>query len=1139
MPQEDQQPTLPLTSVEKDAGAHPPSRDDRGRHKPIFSNDQLVAGRYKIIRFLAKGGMGEVYEAEDLELRVRIALKTIGPEIIEDQRAIDRFKREIYLSRRVTHSNVCRIFDLGYHRPEEANASAGDITFLTMELLQGETLTERLRRSGRMTPAEALPIVGQMVTALGAAHDVGIVHRDFKSNNVVLVPSEQSDGAVRVVVTDFGLARGSTAKESLTGSTTGAAQLVGTPAYMAPEQVEGGTITPAVDIYALGVVMYEMLTGAWPFAGDTPLSMAVKRLKEPPVSPRVHVKDLDQAWESVILRCLEQLPQNRFGSVREAIAALARHEATSTRHSSQHYPWTKARNISWAAVFIIILFAGGIGYYLRVTRRQPTAATEGTRASLPQSITARRSVAVLGFKNLSARPDVAWLSTALSEMLNTELAAGEKLRMIPGENVVRMKIDLSLSDADSYGTETLARIHNNLGADLVVLGSYSALGEKAGGKMRLDLRLQDAVAGETIASVAETGTQTELFELISRTGARLRERLNLGEVSAAEVAGVRASLPSRPEAARFYSEGLAKLLVFDALSARDLLEQAVATEPDYPLAHSALAAAWSVLGYDTKAKEAAKRAFDRSGNLSREDRLAVEARYQEAIHDWKRAAEIYRTLFSFFPDNLEYGLRLAAAETADGRGKDALVTIEALRRLPSPARDDARIDITEAQAAESLADFKRDRSAAVRAFTKGTQQGARLLTARARFLEGWALFNLGEPYEAMVACEEAKRIYLASGYQDGVARAVNNIANINRDQGNFNEAKAMYEEALAIWRKIGKKQGVAIALNNIATVLDNQGDLSGSTRMYEEGLAIYREIGDKSRQAETIGNQAKLLSERGDHSRARKQYEEALTLIREVGEKRLEAAMLSNLGATLSDLGDLAGARKNFEDALAIWRQMGNRSWEAQSLYGLGQVVADQGDLAAARKYQETSLAIRKELDEKWGMAESREELAALAIEEGRYAEVEPLARQAAEEFRRENAPDKEAGAHDVLARSLLGQRRLGDASAAIERAKTLAKPGGNRDLQLFLTVTQARVNAAAGKPAEAAKTLEAMIGEATKSGLINLEFEARLALGEIELQSGNKAKGQARLESLEKDARAKGFGLIARNAALAQRSTR
>src|SRR6266496_641960 len=344
-----------------------------------FRPDDLLAQRFKIVRFLAQGGMGEVYEAEDLELGGRVALKTIRPEIATEPRIIQRFKREIALSRKVTHPNVCRIFDLFHHRMEWGTGEA-ELSFLAMEFLRGETLASRLRAVGRMTTAEALPIVEQMAAGLAAAHRAGVVHRDFKSANVVLVPSEdghQSEGGgLRAVVTDFGLARSVDAGE---GMSTGLG-MVGTSAYMAPEQVEGGEVTPAADIYALGVVLYEMVTGVKPFVGDSPLSTAMKRLKEPPASPRVHVADLDSAWEGAILRCLEPLPADRLASAEEVVRALKGDAVAPARR-----PRRRRALLATAAGLVALLLLGGVLTYRALVAGRAEKADGGLRGPRPEA----------------------------------------------------------------------------------------------------------------------------------------------------------------------------------------------------------------------------------------------------------------------------------------------------------------------------------------------------------------------------------------------------------------------------------------------------------------------------------------------------------------------------------------------------------------------------------------------------------------------------------------------------------------------------------------------------------------------------------------------------------------------------------
>ena len=320
-----EEPTVRMEREPRTAARDEPVAEKAdGTRDAVFFPNQVVAERFRIVRLIGRGGMGEVYEAEDLELHEGVALKAVRLSTARDSRALERFKREINLARKVTHANVCRTFDLYRHRPDPESPEGEDdeVTFLSMELLLGQTLAERLRCCGSMTVAEGLPIVQQMAAALAAAQRAGIVHRDFKSQNVILVEPEDSSGGVRAVVTDFGLARFAAGAAETGQSSLG--DFAGSPFYMAPEQVEGGEVTAATDVYALGVVMYEMMTGTLPFAGDSPLEAAVKRLKESPLPPRALVPDLDARWEQVILRCLERDPSRRFSSAAEVARSLAR-----------------------------------------------------------------------------------------------------------------------------------------------------------------------------------------------------------------------------------------------------------------------------------------------------------------------------------------------------------------------------------------------------------------------------------------------------------------------------------------------------------------------------------------------------------------------------------------------------------------------------------------------------------------------------------------------------------------------------------------------------------------------------------------------------------------------------------------------
>jgi tetratricopeptide (TPR) repeat protein/TolB-like protein len=1085
-----------------------------GARAALFSPGHLLAGRYRIVRFVARGGMGEVYEAEDLELGERVALKTVRPEIAGDARAMERFKREIHHARQVTHPNVCRTFDIAHHRSEAGE----DVTFVSMELLAGETLSERIRRGGRMPPAEALSIVRQMAAALDAAHEAGIVHRDFKSANVVLVPAK---AGTRAVVTDFGLARARTAGDE-TSSLTG---FVGTPAYMAPEQVSGGPITPATDLYALGVVMYEMLTGSWPFEGETPVSVAVMRLKQPPPSPRSRVPELDRKWEWAVLRSLELDPGDRFDSAGDVVKAI----------EGGAVPFGRRRRSVARAVAVAAALAVALAAWL--AKRGAPAAPPGpgvvnAPAALPRPAGApRRSVAVLGFRNLSGQPGAAWLSTALAELLTSELAAGEKLRTIPGESVARMKAELSLVEAESLARDTLGRIRQSIGSDLVVLGSYFA---DAGGRIRIDLRLQDTAAGDTVASLTESGTQAEILDLVSRAGRSLRGRLGAGELSTAAAAEARAALPGNPQAAELYARGLDRLRVFDALAARDLLQQAVAADSRHALAHAALAEAWSRLGHDARAAAEARTAFDLSSGLSREHRLSVEGRYREIARQWDQAIAIGRTLFGFFPDSLDYGLRFAAAQTSGGQGQEALATLEALRRLPPPASTDPRIDVAEAQAARSLADSKRQVAAAARAAKKAAAQGARHLLARARFEEGSALQNLGRPDEARVALEDSGRMFAEAGDRRGVAGSLNNVALILANRGDFAGARKMSQEALAIYREIGNQSGVALMQGNLGNFHYFAGDLAAARKAYSETLVTYRQLDEKDGVARMLTNIASVQADQGDMAGARKTFEEALAVWQAAGHQNGAAITQYSIGQTLLNLGDLPAARAKHEEALAVFRETGDKSGTAEALFGLGHVLREEGDVADARRRYEEALALRDELGEKGVAAGIRLALADLSLEDGHATQAEAAARQVAADAEKSGQADPGAEAHALIARCLLGQGKPAEALQAIERAAQLSAKTQNIAVRRTVALSAARVRAAAGAPtAGLVRGLEEAQAAAAKAGLFGPQLHIRLALGEVLLRSGH-AAGRARIEALEKDARDKGFLLVARKAAAA-----
>jgi tetratricopeptide (TPR) repeat protein len=1028
-----------------------------------------ILGHYRIESQIGAGGMGVVYRAYDLELQRWVAIKILSAPADEVSRA--RLLHEARAASRLNHPNICTVHEVD---------QAGGQTFIVMEHVEGLQLSESIGPAG--LPIDAAVEMGrQLAGALAHAHARGIVHRDLKSNNVMVT----ADGRAKVL--DFGVAQRYSDDELQTRTRSQAAvdigPMAGTLAYMAPERLRGAAADARSDIWALGVILYEMVTGRRPFDGRTPFELTANIIEASlDVAPPVPAP----FWR-VIRRCLSKEPRERYATADELRVDLDVLQGIDTR---QRFRWRVA---AAAAAAMVAVLVWAIREQLPGAGPGPTS----SEAAVPAPAV-RKAVAVFGFKNLSGRSDAAWLSTAFSEMFATELAAGEQLRSIAAENVVRARIDLSLGDVESFGKETLERIHRNLGCQFVVIGSFVLLGPGSGGGLRLDVRLQDVLAGETILALNESGTEADLLDLVSRAGARLRDRLNVGPLPVGELGGSRAGLPSNAAAARLYSEGLGRLRSFDAAGARALLERAVALDRGSALVHSALAAVWTALGYDARASEEARLAFELSTPLAREDRLSVEGRYRESARDWTSAIKTYQALWTFFPDSIDYGLRLAASQTAAGQAKEALATVGALRALPAPMRTDPRIDLAEAAAARAQADAKRERVASVRAAENAKAQGARLLLAEARLSEGSALRTLGELDNAVAVWEEAGRIFREAGNRFGAARAVNNIAIVLLQRSDLAAARKRLEEARATFREIGYQTGIAATASNLGIVLTNAGDIRGARTMFEEARAAYREIGDK----------------------------------------RGQTRVLNNLANPLYREGNLAASKQALEEALALGRELSDTQAIGYGLIGLGDVLLEEGSFAEARGHYDQALSIMRAAGNKQMEAVARLSLAGVSFEEGRLKEAADLALDSASMFQALKDP-QEAIAYALVARTELGTGDVEAAQRTAARALGMILAAGNPVVRLAVALSAGRVDIAAGRYSEARTRLEALAADAEKLTHARYRLEILLTLGELQITAGDTAGGRARLTRLANEAGTMGFALIQRKAAARARQNR
>jgi serine/threonine protein kinase/tetratricopeptide (TPR) repeat protein len=1117
------------------------------RSRPPFVPGAVVAERYEVVSFLGRGAMGEVYEARNRETGLHVALKMVRADRTGERQVLARFKREVELAQRVNHPNVVRVLDVRTHFE---GADREPSLVLAMELLRGDSLAEHLRRRGAMSDTEARPLAEQMGRALGAAHSAGIVHRDFKSDNVFL---ERAGRKVRAVVTDFGLSRAMSPDLASDPTLSRDVALLGTPAYMAPEQITGGHVDARADIYAFGVVLFELVTGRLPFAGDTPLETAMMRLSQRPPSPRALVPALDPSWDAAIMRCLAREPHDRFTTTADVLDALA---VVGVRRPKR----------TWAFV------AGALGVtalsaalLIHRAHSQP-AATATTNDALDGGAPIappRSSVAVWPLHNASGDPHAAWLGAALGEMLRTELSAGEALRVVPGASVARVQRDLALAETADLSQADVLRAASPLGATFLVDGAFLALGTDGHRRVRVDLHAKDAKSGGALAAVAESGAEDELFELVQRAAASLRRELHAPTAGAASERMARAALPKSADAARAYAEGTAAMQALDYNKAREHFERAVALDPEAPLPRASLSSVLLTVGFVSRAAEEAKAALDRSSGVSREDRLVIEAQYQRSIYDQAGCADRWHVLAGFFPDNVEYGIELARAYLRAGEPARAREAIVALRTLPPPVDADPRLDLLEANAVGG-SDFKAQGTLAEAALAKAHATGSRSLAVEAEEALANARGNLGHDLSTLP--DEFRRIereYLDLGNPRAAALAGMTVIVAYDRLNDWNaaereavrtletakslgypdlEAKAEFRYAQVLRHKapdqalprLARALEIARYAGDRATeerVLNQQGILYWGNNQYvearpllEEAAKIAGAIGAKSEETDALDNLGLVLENLGEPREALTVHERMAARYAEAGNTREQFLTLVNEAVVLISLGDPSAAMTRLDDADHLGG--GGPEYELAAKGTRGRVQALRGDLEAAH------VTIQSVIDElkKKGAADDADGWEQVLLELDVTNGVPRTA-----ELQRVMATDKDragdAGEVANLAMSLALDGNLGAATASARRALALSK-----DAQAFVKRTEARLRAAevlawAGHRSEARAIAEPLIAEAEPRGLVPTVLLARrVAATALDPKADAEARN-AQLAAVARDAREHGLVGLARAA--------
>ncbi len=617
---------------------------------PAFPNrltpGSLLVDRFRILRFIARGGMGEVYEALDLELDSHIAVKTIRPEIVGSPQALARFKREVHLAKQVTHPNVCRIFDLFRHR--DPSSEGGDVLFVSMELLRGQTLAERLQETGSMSTEEVLLILRQVVPALGAAHAAGILHRDLKPGNILLEPAQS--GSLRAVITDFGLAR--SLDSSADAAPTGSGPITfGTPQYMSPEQIEGKELTPASDLYSLGLVIYQMVTGVKAFGGDSPLFAALRRLNESPPPPSQVVAEAGSRWDFLVSRCLCPDPAQRFASADQLAAALDWEPETGA--ASKIFPdaakgKTAARG--WRSMRRWKIASGGVGGAIVLAGVVLLGLHSWHRPGPGADLT----IVLSDFVNTTGEP-------VFDDSLNIALAA--KLQQSPytdlmQDSTIHRALHLMGRPDSERLTQAVAReVCIREGGQFTLQGSIT---NSSNGYL-ISLLATHCNTGKIVATKQFVASSREaVLGALDRAADAMRSKLGESKASiySYDVPLVEATTASL-EALTSYSQGMKVWDVQGDAAAQPYLERATKIDPNFAMAYAVLGTIYRNMGEKELASDALIKAYERRERVTKRENLYIVSHYYTLVTgELDKEIQVYEEWEQIYPHDFLWQLNL-------------------------------------------------------------------------------------------------------------------------------------------------------------------------------------------------------------------------------------------------------------------------------------------------------------------------------------------------------------------------------------------------------------------------------------------------------------------------------------------------
>jgi eukaryotic-like serine/threonine-protein kinase len=1073
-------PTLTDTEAPHKPGAPP----DLTLSQRMLPPGAVLGHRYEIVAMLGEGGMGAVYKATDRELNRPVALKVIRPELARHKAIIERFKQELLLARQVTHKNVIRIYDLG---------EADHIKFITMEYVEGETLRSVLLRNKKLAPEEAVDIIQQVCRALDAAHSASIIHRDLKPQNVM------RDKTGRIVVMDFGLAR-TFAGEGMTQ--TGAQ--VGTLDYMSPEQALAENLDQRSDLYAVGLIFYELLTGKMPFPADGALASLIKRTRERPVP----VSDLDGTIPSsvsiMVSKCLERDASLRYQSAAELLADLEawqgnRAGAALSFHAKvgpwgQSLPWPRLAAIATVMLLAALSWLWRDKLLSPVSRRQVDA---GPQVSL----------AILPFHNGSGDPSLDWLGPSLAEMLSTDVGQSAQLRTVSQDRLHQVLSDLRVTSSTVFDPTMVGRIAQFSSADTVVWGQYAKFGDQ----IRVDATLKDLKRDHSVSLKIDNVSERDIPSAVDRLAENVRQNLFISKDILSELKASSYQPTSKsPEALRAYDKGLELLREGKNLDALKSLQAATTEDTQFALAFANLGEAYSRLGYDDEAEEAARKAVELSESLPPAEKYLITANHFRIAKDYPKAIASYQNLAKVSPDNPD--IQSALGGIYENSGDFAKAREFYQKILAVNPKDVAtllamgRVEILSGNDQASLDPLNRALSLAI-AMDNQEQKGTIL------HVLGAAYSDLNKPDDALQYYKQALEIRQRLGQKKGIADGLNQIAQTYGGLGKSDLAYQNYNGALQIYREIGDRQDTGAVLVNLGQFQDDHGKLDDALKLFKESLQIQRDVHNQDGEALCLNNIGNTYLAKGDYDNARIYFEQALQLRENINVPSDIATTLHNLAEVSTKSGQYDQALSQYMRALQLFREAHDLHGTAMEGFSIGTVFEYQGRYGSAVSSKKQAVDdFRSVQEHSFWMGEALSGYGNALSEAGQFDAAAKSLGEALNLARELKNDDVIAEILNRQGDNAFYRGDLASANALYEQALRTASKTTDKNVLLLSKVDLAKAEIAEGQSQNALKLLKGILEERNALGLY-LAIDCSIYEAQARMQMKDNSVAQQLLE--------------------------